>query len=456
MSTTSASEVRERARTGSPGKTKTAIASAAGNCVENYDFHAYGMASALYFGKVFFPSADPTIGVLLALATFGVGFLARPIGGFIGGYLGDKYGRKPVMMASLIIMGTATAGIGLLPTYASVGLLAPALLIAVRIIQGLAYGAEWGGAVVMTYEHAPWRQRGFFSSIPQAGAPLGVALSSLTFLTSTALPGELAWRIPFLASLVLIVVGLIVRRTLEESPEFEDLKARKQVAKNPIGKVFREDWRNILRIIALRMAESCGYFVTVTYLMTYIKENGLAPSSTVLWGPILGSAIAVAGVMTVGRLTDKWGRRPIYLAACTFLMAYAFPVFALVNTGQSPIIIMAFIISIGLIWSCFAGVQSSWFTDLFNSSTRTSGASIGYQLSASISGFAPFIAAMLATQFGWMGPAGFVVAVGLIGLVGALSTRETWSQARRNEVDAFIEGQPSTIVRKDHDEVPVA
>ena len=269
---------RQPAEHGSPGKLKTAFGAAAGTCVENYDFVAYGTASALYFGDVFFPKSDPTVGTLLSFATLGVGFLMRPIGGSIGGYLADRFGRKPVLVGALLLMGIATFAIGLLPTYAQVGVLAPILLVTIRIIQGLAFGAEWGGAVMMAYEHAPWRRRGRFAAIPQAGNPLGIALANIAFLAAAPLDSDWSWRIPFLASAVLIVVGLYVRLRLNESPEFEEAKATGTIVRNPFFTVIREDWRNILRVIALRVVESCAYYLTATYLLSYItKRNAERP-----------------------------------------------------------------------------------------------------------------------------------------------------------------------------------
>lgn len=238
-----------------PDKLRTAIGSAVGTTIENYDFLAYGTAAALYFNDAFFHADDPLIGVLIGFATFGVGFAMRPLGGLLGGYLGDRIGRKPVLIGALLVMGFATVMIGLLPTYQQVGILAPILLTAIRVIQGLAFGAEWGGAILMTYEHAPWKKRGRYAAIPQAGVPLGVLLANVVFLLSSHLDSELAWRLPFLLSSVLIVAGMIIRLKVSESPEFVDTKEAGKVVSNPLKEVIRRDWRNILRIIALRLAD---------------------------------------------------------------------------------------------------------------------------------------------------------------------------------------------------------
>lgn len=437
---TAIDDTRRQAEHGSPGKLKTALGAAAGTCVENYDFVAYGTASALYFGDAFFPESDPVTGTLLSFATLGVGFLMRPIGGSVGGYLADRFGRKPVLVGALLIMGIATVLIGCLPTYAQVGVLAPALLVAIRVIQGLAFGAEWGGAVLMAFEHAPWRQRGRFAAIPQAGNPLGIALANIAFLAAAPLDSDWSWRIPFLASSILIGVGLFVRLRLSESPEFEMAKAAGKVVRNPFLTVIREDWRNILRIIALRVVESCAYYLTATYLLSYIAKRDPADRTIALTGVVIASVIAVGTTLYAGRLTDRVGRRRVYLGGCLLAIAFGIPMYLMANTGQPFLIVLLFIIAIGVIHAVLTGTQGAWFAELFRTSTRTSGASIGYQVAASIAGFAPFLAVLLANSWGWIGPALFYVAVGLIGLGGVMATKETWGPKQRAEVDALIRG----------------
>ena len=216
---------------------RVAIGSGVGAVIETYDFIGFGTAAALYFGTAFFPNSSPLAGTLLSFATLGVGFVARPLGGVIGGHLGDKVGRKPVLVASLILMGLATFAIGLLPTYAAVGVLAPILLVTVRIIQGLAFGAEWGGAILMSYEHAPWKKKGRYTGIVQAGFPVGLLIANLVFFFSIHLGGDWAWRVPFLASMILVIVGLVIRAKVPESPVFEDVKSHGDIVKSPIVEV---------------------------------------------------------------------------------------------------------------------------------------------------------------------------------------------------------------------------
>ena len=230
---------------GTPEKKKVAIGCSIGATIETYDFIGFGTAAALYFNHVFFPATDPLSGTLLSFATLGIGFAVRPLGGIIGGYLGDRIGRKPVLVGSLLLMGIATVLIGVLPTYQQVGVWAGILLVAVRVVQGLAFGAEWGGAILMCFEHAPWRKKGLYTGITQAGFPVGLLLANFAFLVSVPLGDQWAWRVPFLLSAVLIVVGILIRLKIEESPEFEELKEEGEISKNPLLEVLRDDWRNM-------------------------------------------------------------------------------------------------------------------------------------------------------------------------------------------------------------------
>jgi MFS family permease len=437
----------KRARDGSPDKKSAAIGAAVGTCIENYDFLAFGTASALYFGKYFFPGSDPLTGTLLAFATLGVGFAMRPLGGVIGGYLGDKVGRKPVLVGALIVMGLATFCIGLLPTYQSMGVLAPIMLVAIRIVQGLAFGAEWGGAILMAYEHAPWRQRGRYSAIPTAGNPLGLFLANVVFLYSTQFDSELAWRIPFLASSLLVIAGLIIRARVAESPEFEEAKASNSLAKNPIAKVIREDWRNLLRILGLRIVESAGFYIVVTYILSYLTTTKIADRGTALTGLVIAAVLGVGASIMWGTLTDRFGRKPIYLIGSVLTIAFGLPMFLMLNTGVPALIVMVYIMGLPIIHDMLAGTQGAWFAELFSTDTRSSGASMGYQFSAAISGFVPFIATALAAAMGWGGVAMIYTAAGIIGLATVVLTKETWGKKEKAAIDQLIAEQPTNSAR---------
>lgn len=436
---TATASPRTRSALGSKDRLKTAIAAGVGTSVENYDFIAYGTAAALYFGPVFFPSEDPLTSTLLAFSTLAVGFVMRPVGGAVGGYLGDKLGRKPVLVGAMIVMGAATFAIGLMPTYAQIGVAAPILLTAIRMVQGLAFGAEWGGAITMAYEHAPWHRRGMFAAIPQSGNPLGIALASGVFALSANLDGDWKWRVPFLLSSVLVIAALIVRSRLSESPEFQEAQATGTVEKNPLLATLKNDWRGILRVISLRIAESFAYYSTATYFLNYITERDPELRSVALSALTAASITAIFVTFLAGSLTDSVGRRPVYIAACIAAMLFAFPMYLLTADGEPLMVAMVFIIGIGLIHASLTGAQGSLLTEQFRTSTRTSGASLGYQLAAALGGFAPLLAAALAGVFGWPGAAMLYMAAAGVGLIGILVTKETWGRAERCRVAALVE-----------------
>ncbi|PXW28752.1 UNVERIFIED_CONTAM: putative MFS family arabinose efflux permease [Williamsia faeni] len=410
---------------------RVAVGSSVGAVIETYDFIGFGTAAALYFGTAFFPGQSSVAGTLAAFATLGVGFAARPIGGVIGGHMGDKVGRKPVLVASLIIMGLATFAIGLLPTYAQAGVIAPILLVLVRIVQGLAFGAEWGGAILMSYEHAPWRKKGRYTGIVQAGFPVGLLLANLVFLGSVHLGGDWAWRVPFLASIFLVIVGLIIRSKVPESPVFEDVKEAGDITDSPIKEAIKQDWRNILRGIGLRVAETAGYAVSVTYMISYLHTEKLASTTETITALCIASGIGIFATAGWAALTDKIGRRPLYLMVCGFAALFGIPMFLLVNTGLSLFVIATIVLSYAVCQNALAGSQGPWFPELFTAARRASGASLAYQISAMVSGFTPFITTLLFVWMGWLGPALLFIAYALIGLFSAVVTKETWGPTER-------------------------
>jgi MFS family permease len=419
---------------GTPMKKRVAIGTSVGATIETYDFIGFGTAAALYFNTAFFPESDPLSGTLLSFATLGIGFAVRPLGGIVGGYLGDKIGRKPVLVGSLLLMGLATVMIGLLPTYQQVGIWAGILLVAVRVVQGLAFGAEWGGAILMCFEHAPWRRRGLYTGITQAGFPVGLLLANLAFLISVPLGGQWAWRVPFLLSAVLVVVGIIIRLKVEESPEFEELKQEGDIAKNPLLEVLRSDWRGVLRAFCLRIAETAGYAVSVTFMLSYLSSERLADRAVTLTGLLIAAALGIVATIGWGALTDRIGRRPVYVLGTALTLVWGVPLFLLVNTGTAASIVLGFVISYTVCQNCLAGVQGAWFSELFQARTRTTGASLAYQLSAVVSGFTPLIGTALYAAVGWVGPALLLTGYGLLGLLAALLTPETWSARQRQDV----------------------
>jgi MFS transporter, MHS family, shikimate and dehydroshikimate transport protein len=404
-----------------------------GAMIEWYDFFLYGQAAALVFGQVFFPSGDPLVGTLAAFATFAVGFGARPIGGIIFGHLGDRIGRKSALVATLFLMGVSTFLIGCLPTHAAIGVWAPTLLVVLRLLQGVAAGGEWGGAVLMLTEHAPARRRGFYGAWPQMASSAALVLATgLMYGMSEALGDEQflswGWRVPFLISFLLIFVGIFIRLRIPESPEFERVRDTEQVAKRPVVEAVRTEWRSILLVIGMRVAENvCGYLVSV-FALSYATNNlGLAASLGLL-ANMLAAVVQFVITPLYGALSDRIGRKPVYLLGAGLHVALAFPFFALVQTKSVPLILIAWVLGYAVANGALFATQPAFFSELFGTKVRYSGISIGYQFSALIAGgLAPFVATGLVA---WAGGATWPVsvywmAVGLITFVTTLLCRET-------------------------------
>ncbi|KRE21833.1 MFS transporter [Agromyces sp. Soil535] len=405
---------------------KVSIASMIGTAVESYDFFIYGTAAAAYFGTAFFAADTAFIGILASFATLAIGFLFRPLGGYLAGHYGDRLGRKTVLIAALSIMGVATFLIGVLPTYATVGILAPILLIVLRAVQGIGYGAEWGGAVLMAVEHAPAARRGFFGSIPQVGIPAGLLLANGTFLLSAAIfEGDWVWRVPFLLSVVMVAIGLWIRLGITESPDFEKMKAAGEIRKRPAAEVLKRDWRSVLRIIALRLAETGGYYVTTSFVLSYVVLAGITETQYVLYGTIIGSAFGLVSHLLYGALSDRIGRKRVFLIGSVFTILFAFPMFLLINTGAVVMVIVAVAISLLFSHDPIFAVEPSWFSEQFDRNVRTSGISLGYNGASIVAGLLPFAATAAYGWIGWVGPALILMTLGIISTTAAFITRET-------------------------------
>ena len=305
-----------------PSHVTVATASLIGTAIEWYDFFLYGTAAALVFNKLFFPKFDPMVGTIAAFATFAIGFLARPFGGMVFGHFGDRIGRKTMLYLTLLIMGLATAVIGVLPTYNDIGVWAPILLVAMRLCQGFGLGGEWGGAVIMAVEHAPDHRRGFYGSWPQLGAPLGLVIATIVFMLFSSMPDadflSWGWRIPFLFSLVLVAVGLYIRMKLIESPAFQKVKDAKQESRMPIIEAIVNHWKNILLAMGVRFAENGLFYVYSTFSLAYATTQLKMPRITILYGVMIAAAIESLTIPFYGWLSDKVGRRPVYMFGAIF------------------------------------------------------------------------------------------------------------------------------------------
>jgi metabolite-proton symporter len=390
---------------------KVVAASMAGTTVEWYDFFLYGVAAAVVFPAVFFPSSDPAVGTLLALGTFAIGFIARPIGGLVFGHFGDKIGRKTLLVVSLVMMGVATFAIGLLPGYATIGLAAPLLLVLLRLIQGFALGGEWGGAVLIVSEHGDAKRRGYWASWPQAGVPFGQLLANgLLFLLSAVQSQDdfnsWGWRIPFLLSAVLVLIGLYVRLSVEESPVFKAAQARaaEQAAAGeketmPIVEVFRRYPREVFTAMGARFAENVAYYIFTIVITTYVTKRLGLPSSFVLGAVLIGAAFHLVTIPIWGALSDRFGRKPIYLLGAAGVGIWAFVFIALVDTRNFGLTVLAVVGGL-LFHGAMYGPQAAFLSELFGTKVRYSGVSIGYQLASVVAGgLAPVVAVALYTAF---------------------------------------------------------
>ena len=402
---------------------KVALASMIGTSIEWYDYFLYGTAAALVFNKLFFPSFDPLVGTLLAFATFSLGFIARPVGGIVFGHYGDKIGRKKMLYLTLMIMGLATACIGLLPTYTQIGIWAPVMLITLRLLQGFGLGGEWGGAVLMAVEHAPANRRGFYGSWPQLGAFVGLLLSTFVFRAVSKLPDASflawGWRIPFLASFLLVAVGIWIRLTISESPVFLKLKKEeKAVAKMPIIEAITKHPKNILIAMGARFAENGLFYIftvfSLTYISTYLKVPRIIGLNGLLWAAFIG-IFTCAGW---GALSDKLGRRPVYMYGAIACGVLAFPFFWMLGTRDPMIITLAIVIPVTLGHAAMYGPQASFLSEMFSARVRYSGASLGYQLASIFAGgLSPLVATYLLSRGIAAGKGPTFIAYYMIGLV---------------------------------------
>jgi metabolite-proton symporter len=411
---------------------KVAIASFIGTTIEWYDFFLYGTASALIFGPLFFPNYDPLTGTLASFGTYAVGFIARPIGGVVCGHFGDRIGRKSMLIFTLLLMGVATALIGLLPTYDQIGAWAPALLIVLRLAQGFAVGGEWGGAVLMAVEHSPKGRRGFYGSWPQVGVPVGLLLSTAVFALISKLPEDIlfswGWRIAFLLSILLVGVGLYIRLAMTEPPVFAEIKQTGAASRMPILDAVRQHPRNVILAMGARVAENGAFYLYTVFILTYATQPHIGFSkSSVLIAVALAAIVEIYAIPTYGWLSDRLGRRPVYLFGAIFTAIFAFPFFWLVETSNVSLMTLAVVGALAGGHAAMYGPQASFFSELFGTRVRYSGASLGYQLASVLAGgLSPLIATGLLQRTGASWPiALFIVGMAAVTTVSVFLAIET-------------------------------
>lgn len=383
---------------------KVLIASLTGSAIEWFDYFLYGTAAALVFNKIFFPMVDPVIGLILSYLSFSLTFFIRPIGGVLFAHIGDRIGRKKTLVLTLSLMGGATVMIGLLPTYEMIGLWAPALLILMRIIQGMGIGGEWGGALLLAYEYAPEKRKGFFGSIPQAGVTIGMLMAtfivSLMTLFSEADFLSWGWRIPFLLSSVLVLLGLWIRKDIDETPDFQRVKASGQVAKAPLRDTLKHHWREVLIAAGLKVVETAPFYIFSTFVVSYATSTLTYQKSQALEAVTLGALVATVMIPLMGLLSDKIGRQRMYAISVFILGLFIVPWFMLLNTGTTWGIVLATVIAFGVLWAPVTAVLGTLCSEIFSANVRYTGITLGYQLGAALAGgTAPLIATGLLAKY---------------------------------------------------------
>ncbi|QIK64998.1 MHS family MFS transporter [Nocardioides sp. HDW12B] len=446
MSTTTGAHQPPETETSGPGIVKVVFASLIGTAVEWYDFFLYGSAAALVFGQLFFPEGDEVTGTLLAFGTYALGFVARPLGGVVFGHFGDRVGRKKMLVTSLLMMGVATFAIGLLPTYATIGIAAPILLLVCRLVQGFAVGGEWGGAVLMAAEHGSDDRRGFWSSWPQAGVALGnLFATGVLFLLALVQSEETfeawGWRIPFLLSAVLVIIGLWVRLSIEESPVFKEAHAqieeKKDTARHiPIVEVFKKYPREVFSAMGMRLAENTSYYIFTIIVITFVTTYDDQERGPILQALLIGSVVHFIWIPIVGLLSDRIGRKPLYLAGAVGVAVWTFVFFPLVESGEPGKLTLAVVVGL-MLHALMYSPQAAFFSELFGTSVRYTGASVGYQLASILAGaIAPIVALELlgsVEESNTTAVGIYVTVTSVLTIIAVLAAKETRNSSLRHD-----------------------
>ncbi|KVN02415.1 MFS transporter [Burkholderia diffusa] len=443
----SMSNINTAAATKTPAK--AALAAWIGSAMEYYDFFIYGTAAALVFGKVFFPGSSPSMGLLLALATFGVGYVARPVGAFFLGHIGDKFGRKRVLVLTLVLMGASTFLVGCLPTYGHVGMLAPTLLVLLRLCQGFSASGEQAGANSMSLEHAPSNRRAFFTSFTLSGTQAGLILATAVFLPISRLPEDQllswGWRIPFWLSAFVVLIGYLIRRNLNETPVFEHEQRTRHVARMPLAVLFKHYSGDVLRVVLCALVSTVSTIFGV-FALSYAVNVIKIDRGTMLWVAILTNIVALVAIPLFATLADRIGRKPVYLLGIIGPALLMFPYLWSIEQQNIPLIFLFGVLMSGVAYSASNGIWPSFFAEMFDTRVRLSGMAIGTQIGFALAGFAPTIAAaMMKTGPGaWVPVAWFVAGACAVAAGSTLTARETYNV----KMDELGRKKGSPVVKK--------
>ncbi|MFC9087076.1 MFS transporter [Nocardiopsis dassonvillei] len=421
-----------------PPRAKVLIASLTGSTIEWFDFFLYGTAAALVFDELFFPSDDPFVSLMLSYLTFSLTFFIRPLGGVVFSHIGDRIGRKKTLIITLTLMGGATMLIGLLPTYDSVGILAPILLIVLRIVQGLGIGGEWGGALLLAYEYAPENRRGLFGSVPQMGITSGMLLASLALTLMSLLPDDQfatwGWRVPFVGSVLLVLLGLWIRSGIDETPSFRKAKEEGEVARLPVVETFRFHWRAVLVAVGAKVVETAPFYIFGTFVVSYATGTLSFDNTSALNAVTVGAIVATVCIPIAGRLSDTFGRQRVYLVGAVLLALFIAPYFLMLGTGSTLMLVLATVIGLGVLWAPVTATIGTLCSEIFSTRVRYTGVTLGYQIGAAAAGgTAPLIATWLLSRFdnSWVPIAGYLVLTAVVSIVAvALAGRASNAEER--------------------------
>ncbi|MEI4770253.1 MFS transporter [Psychrobacillus sp. FJAT-51614] len=429
---------------------KVWIASLVGSSIEWFDYFLYGTVAALVFNQLFFVTEDPTIGLLLAYASFALAFFIRPFGGVIFAHIGDRIGRKKTLVITLSLMGVATFGMGLLPTYQAIGVWAPILLITLRLVQGLGIGGEWGGALLLAVEYAPKEKRGLYGAIPQMGVTIGMVLGTIALSLMTLLPeGSFmtwGWRIPFIFSALLVIFGLWIRKGIEETPSFKKVQESGDIPKLPIVDTFKYHWREVLIAIGAKVVETAPFYIFGTFVVSYATTNLGFSRTTTLNAVMIGTIVTTILIPIMGSLSDKIGRKKVYIAGALGMVLFAFPYFWMLQQQSVALLVIATVIALGIIWAPITAVLGTMFSEIFDAKVRYTGITLGYQIGAALAGgTAPLVATSLMLEFNnsYIPVACYIIFTALVSLVAIWAVKDR-SQQHLDDVNKATVSEKTT------------